>query len=167
LVFQEHDALFTPGKGKLTRLLLYVLDPSKHARPANIPESQWQFALRKARASDGSATSLWPVAIQGMGQLKIHRDEQQKGAEANRRYLSELEAAVRRVAAAEEHEMRRRAQCLLRTHAELAHRLLKVRRSWARPLLAGRGLRAAVLLGSARCDCDKLSAEPDKLLVWR
>ena len=123
---QEYDAAFTPGKGKLTRLLLYVLDPSQHARPPNIPEAQWQFALRKA-GGPNNAARVWPVAVQGSGQLKEHRDAQQKGAEANRAYLSELHGVIQRLAADEEHELRRRAALVLRTHAELAHRLLKVR----------------------------------------
>ena len=123
---QELDAAFTPGKGQLTRLFLYVLDPSQHARPPSIPEAQWQFALRKA-GGPNNAARLWPVAVHGAEQLKAHRDAQQKGAEANRAYLSQLHSVVQKLAATEEHDMRRRAAQVLRTHAEQAHRLLKVR----------------------------------------
>lgn len=122
---QELDAAFTPGTGKLTRLFLYVLDPSQHARPPGIPEAQWQYALRKA-GGPNNAARLWPVAVHGAEQLKAHRDAQQKGAEANRAYLSELHSVVQKLAASEEHDLRRRAAQVLRTHAELAHRLLKV-----------------------------------------
>jgi Nucleoporin complex subunit 54 len=115
-----------PGSGKLTRLFLYTLPTSHHARPPNIPEAQWQHALRKAGGAANKA-KLWPLAIQGLGGLREHRAAQRAGSEGNAAYLSELRAAVARCAEGERRDVRRRAEAVLRTHAEQAHRLLKAR----------------------------------------
>lgn len=123
---QEIDAAFTPAKGKLSRLMLYKLDPAHQARPPNIPEAQWQFALRKA-GGPKNADGLWPVAVQGLGMLKVHRDKQLESAHANREYLGQLRSRVQHSADVEYHELRQRTARILRRHAELAHRLLKVR----------------------------------------
>jgi hypothetical protein len=120
------DNAFTPGKGKLTRLFIYILQKSQHFRPPGIPEAQWQYALQLAGGPDNAA-GRWPVAVQGLGQLKLQRDAQKAGAEAIQKYLDDLQAAVHRLQDTKRHELQRRVESLLTTHSQLAHRLLKVR----------------------------------------
>lgn len=123
---QDLDAAATPGTGKLTRLFLYTLDKSQHARPPHIPEAAWQYAMQRAGGA-ANAEGRWPVAVQGLGQLKAHCDAQAAAAAATRDYMSQLRAAVHSLQATERHELRGRAQAIVHRHSELAHRLLKVR----------------------------------------